>query len=206
MKNRILTSVLAFFAAAGLMLASCTKNDDTTIVPIGTEYYIDDIISVIPDSLQTSFLTQFGTIYEGAVPPKIEGGYMMDPKQRIGTNLEGWPLLVEPNPVKLKFNRQHNGIASMSFYEEVENEIDTVFICGNGTHFTVYFIEDKDFEVGWMRRGVILKGQKTEQGIADLRMAQIVMEVEASGIHIPAPVGSYYIFKDGNGLAENLDW
>lgn len=45
-------------------------------------------------------------------------------------------------------------------------------------------------------------------GIADLRMAQIVLETEdhTNGQHIPSPVGTYYLYKDGDGLAENYDW
>ena len=71
---------------------SCTKNDDNTIALIGTEDYIDDILSLIPDSLQTRFLAEFGSIPEGFTPPKIEGSYVMDPKLRVSSNVDGWPL------------------------------------------------------------------------------------------------------------------
>ncbi len=71
MKRIILGLWLLMFGS--LLLSSCTKNDDNTIALIGTEYYIDDILSVIPDSLQTRFCAAFGNIPEGPVPPKIEG-------------------------------------------------------------------------------------------------------------------------------------
>jgi hypothetical protein len=208
MSNKRLLFGLLLLVIGGWTLSSCTKNDDTTIVAIGTEYYIDDILSVIPDSLQADFMAKFGDIPEGAMPPKIEGGYKIDPKVRIGSNLEGWPLLTEPHPVLLKLKRQHNGVAAINLFEEEENVTDTVFVCGRGTNFAIYFIEEKDYELAWLRRGVIIKGQKTEQGIADLRMAQIVLETEdhTNGQHIPSPVGTYYLYKDGDGLAENYDW
>ena len=113
------------------MMASCTKNDENTIVLIGTEYYIDDILSVIPDTLQTRFLAEFGGIPSGPVPPKVEGGFIVDPKQRVISNVAGWPLqAVEPN-MYLRFNTQHNGIVTLDLNEATETTTDTVFVQGS---------------------------------------------------------------------------
>ena len=38
------------------MLFSCTKNDSSTIILLGTESYVDDILDVIPDSLVNTFV------------------------------------------------------------------------------------------------------------------------------------------------------
>lgn len=200
--------VLGLFVASGMMLSSCTKNDETTIVPIGTEYYIDDILSAVPDSLQTQFFAAFGNVNTGAIPPKIEGSYVMDPKQRMASNMPGWPVnATEPN-VYLRFEKQHNGIVHMDLNETTETVTDTVFVCGSGDNFTVYFVEDKDYELGWMKRGVIMKGKVTDSGLADFRYATIVMATEdySGGQFGLYPTGTYFIYKDGNGLAEKLDW
>ena len=53
MKIKQIILSLGLLVVGSMMLSSCTKNDDNTIALIGTEYYIDDILSVIPDSLQT---------------------------------------------------------------------------------------------------------------------------------------------------------
>lgn len=207
-RKKLAIWVLGFIAAGSMMMASCTKNDETTIVVIGTEYYIDDILSAVPDSLQTQFFADFGSIPSGAIPPKIEGSYVMDPKQRVSSNLDGWPAnTIEPN-VYLRFAKQHNGIVNMDLNETTETVTDTVFICGNGSDFAVYFVEDKDYEIGWMKRGVIMKGKVTADGLADFRYATVVMETEdhSGGQFGLYPVGSYFIYKDGNGLASNLDW
>ena len=91
-------SVLKFVSLAlamfGMLFASCTKNDENTIVLIGEERYIDDILTVIPDTLKPTFDAIFGNIPEGPVPPKIEGSYVVDPKQRVSTNVDYWPLTV----------------------------------------------------------------------------------------------------------------
>ena len=227
-----------FLLLYGIMMASCTKNDNSTIVLIGTEYYmgnyngtkyyIDDIISLIPDSLQAKFMAEFGAIPEGPVPPRLDfdpqdstlkiASYVMDPKQRLGSSIAetDWPLqTIEPN-VYLRFSNQHNGIAKMDLNESTETMTDTVFVQGNGKDFVVYFIEDKAYEMGVsnttyhvkIRRGVLMKGQVASNGLKDFRYATIIMDTEddSHGFIGQYPNGSYFIYKDGNGIAERFDW
>ena len=215
MKKKIIYG-LWLLLAGGLAVTSCTKNDESTIVLIGTEYYIDDIISVIPDSLQSKFFAAFGSIPEGPVPPKIEGSFVMSPKQRVASNVEGWPLqTVEPN-VYLCFSKQHNGIVAMDLNEATETLTDTVFVCGSGNTFAVYFIENKAYEMEVnnhsyhvkMKRGVVMKGQVVDDGLSNFRYATIVLETEddSGGLIEQYAKGSYFIYKDGDGKAARQDW
>ena len=214
-KNRVILG-LWLLMAGGMVLTSCTKNDESTIVLIGTEYYIDDILSVIPDSVQTRFLSEFGTIPEGPVPPKIEGSFVMNPKQRVSSNVDGWPLqAIEPN-VYMRFTGQHNGIVAMDLNEATETMTDTVFVCGSGQNFAVYFIENKAYEMevnghtyhSRMKRGVVMKGEMVEAGLKNFRFATIVMETEddSGGLIGQYDNGSYFIYKDGDGTAESQEW
>lgn len=209
MTRRKLTIIgFSFFALVCFAMPSCTKNDETTIVPIGTEYYIDDILSVIPDTLQNKFFAAFGDVPSGTIPPKVEGSYVVDPKQRVGSNMPGWPVnTIEPN-VYLRFAKQHNGIVAMDFNETTETVTDTVFVCGSGNSFAVYYIETKDYDLGWMKRGVLMKGKVTADGLSDFRYATVVMATEdhSGGQFGLYPNGTYFIYKDGDGLASNLDW
>lgn len=216
MKIKTVILSLWLLVAGSMMLNSCTKNDDNTIVLIGTEYYIDDILSVIPDSLQTRFFAEFGSIPEGPVPPKIEGSYVMGPKQRVSSNVAGWPMqTIEPN-MYLRFTKQHNGIVEMDLNEATETMTDTVFICGNANAFTVYFIEDKAYDVGVtnqsfhvrVKRGIVMKGKVTNDGLSDFRYATILMHTEddSQGLIAQYPDGSYFIYKDGDGIAKNEEW
>ena len=77
-----------------LLLLSCTKNDDTTVILLGEEAYIEKITDVIPDTLQHVFEEYFGTIPSGYIPPNVEGEYIISPKQRIFSNVpeDNWPL------------------------------------------------------------------------------------------------------------------
>ena len=200
----------------GMAFASCTKNDETTIVLIGEEPYIDDILTVIPDTLKPIFDGVFGTIPQGPVPPKIEGSYVVDPKERVSTNVDYWPLsVIEPN-VYLKFSEQHNGVVTMDLNEATEQMTDTVFIMGHNKDFTVYFIENKSYDVPFntqsfhvrVKRGVIMKGTVASNGLSNFKIASIIMEAEddSQGLLGQYEPGSFFIYRDGNGLADNFDW
>ena len=204
---------LIFF---GTMFASCTKNDENTIVLIGEERYIDDILTVIPDTLKPMFDVVFGSIPQGPVPPKIEGSFVVDPKQRVSSNVSVWPLtVIEPN-LYLKFSDQHNGVVAMDLNEATEQLTDTVFVMGHNKDFTVYFVEDKSYDVPFneqsfhvrVKRGVIMKGTMNDYGMANFSIASIIMEAEddSGGLLGQYAPGSFFVYRDGNGLAEYLDW
>lgn len=216
MKNKKCIWCFCLLLVGGLALTSCTKNDDNTIVLIGTEYYIDDILSVIPDSLQTKFFAEFGSIPEGYTPPKIEGSYVMDPKQRVSSNVPVWPLQAHEPNVYMRFSTQHNGIVKMDLNEATETVTDTVFVCGSGNAFAVYFIENKAYEIAinnqtyhaHVKRGMVMKGQETSEGLKDFRYASVIMETEddSNGLIGQYDNGSYFIYRDGDGIARKEDW
>ncbi len=207
MMKRIVVAIwLVVFG--GMVFMSCTKNEENTVALIGTEYYIDDIVSVIPDSLQSKFWNAFGTIPEGPVPPKIEGSYVVEPKTRVASNVSMWPLQIpEPN-MWLRFSDQHNGIVKMDLFETTETITDTVFVCGEGQDFAVYFIENMVSELGKMKRGIVMKGKMTDEGLADFRYATITLSTENSSSSPASQTssGSFFIYKDGDGLAKIEEW
>lgn len=211
--TRICALALIFF---GMVFASCTKNDENTIVLIGEEPYIDDILTVIPDTLKPMFDAVFGSIPQGPVPPKIEGSFVVDPKQRVNSNVATWPLsVIEPN-VYLRFSDQHNGVVAMDLNEATEQLTDTVFVMGRNQDFTIYFVEDKAYDVPFngqsfhvkVKRGVIMKGTMNDRGMANFAIASIIMEAvdDSGGLLGQYPPGSFFVYRDGNGLAETLDW
>ena len=142
----------------------------------------------------------------------------MAPKLRVSSNLTEyeWPLqTVEPN-MYMRFANQHNGIVKMDLNEATETVTDTVFVCGNGSAFAVYFIENKSYEIelggqtyhAKVKRGIVMKGQVIEDGLKDFRYATIIMKSEddSNGLIAQYPQGSYFIYKDGDGLANREVW
>ena len=214
MKNKIVSFILSVVSIA---FVSCTKNDATTIVPIGTESYINEIFSVIPNSTLHDFELAFGSVPQGYIPAKIDGDYTMAPKQRVASNVAGWPLNpINPEPnVSLRFSEQHNGVVRVDLAEASEQTTDTAFVMGTDNAFTVYFVENKNYEVPFagtafhvnMKRGVVLKGNVEDEGIRNLYFAVVIMEVndDSDGLIPQYEPGSYFIYKDGDGMASRLD-
>lgn len=221
-KNNIILG-LGLFLAVGLALGSCTKNDDSTIVPIGAEDYVkplssvvESIFSSVPEATKTKFLQDFGDLPDGPVPPKIEGSFKMSPKQRVATNTDLPVPAIEQPDLLLRFSNQHNELIQLDLNESTENFSDTVFVRGNDNAFAVYFIENKAYEIPMggtvyhvkMERGVIMRGKMTDRGIADFRYATIVMQAEddSNGLIDQYDRGTYFIYKDGDGVVEKYDW
>ncbi len=215
--QKIIGSAVAVLLSA-MLITNCTKNDDTTIVLLGEEQYIENIINVIPDTLIGKFNEQFGGYTSGHIPPNIEGEYIFSPKKRKCSSVDAahWPVsIVEPD-VKIKFIGQHNRMATFIHFEENETQTDTVYVIGKNSNFTVYYQEKKSLDYGWYEikytRGIIYTGRIKDDGIYNLKYASIIMEVDDEslgyGPHEPWPVGTFFIYEDGseNGLAERINW
>ena len=132
------------------------------------------------------FDSYFGGIPEGPVPPRIVGSYVVDPKMRYASNVELWPLSVlEPN-VYLRFSDQNNGTVTMDLAEATEQMTDTVFVMGHHKDFTVYFIENKVYDIPFetqsfhvrVKRGVIMTGTVGLLGLSNFKIASVIMEAE----------------------------
>ena len=157
-----------------LLLLSCTKNDDTTVILLGEEAYIEKITDVIPDTLQHVFEEYFGTIPSGYIPPNVEGEYIISPKQRIFSNVpeDNWPLdIIEPD-INITMSKQHNRECILQLKEATETLTDTVYITGYDNLFTVYYTEEKTLQHSgyehYITRNVIFKGEITDYGIKNL--------------------------------------
>lgn len=189
---------------------SCTKNDESTVILLGTESYVERIVDAIPDTLREVFRAQFGAIPEGYVPPKVEGRFVVAPKQRCSSNVAHWPLgVTEPN-LYLSLTNQHNSVVELNLAEATETFSDTVFIVGHDQLFTIYYEENKtmtfDDSLVVLKRGIIIKGDMSPEGIRDLYFANIVMDVQGPAAQDLVKPGQYFIYKDGDGLARKEDW
>ena len=199
--------ILAFclLVAGSIALSSCIKeNNGETIALIGTEYYVDDILSMIPQPLIQEFESRFGSIPTGSVPDSIEGSYVVDPYTLVATNAFELFSPIEYQNIYMRFSKQHNGIAVLELGEATNHTTDTVYVMGKDRNFTVYGIEEKTTTLNvYVKRGIIICGTLTDAGIDSLRMASIIKEVDGDEGLAP---GYYYIYKDGNGLADTCSW
>lgn len=193
-----------------LGLANCQKAEDgDTIILLGKEKYVIPLENMIPDSLQTVFPSQFGDIPTGYIPPNVEGEYVVSDKQFLYANL--LPLH-DDQEMHLRISNQHNRVANVELYEYGTVSTDTAFIMGSGQYFTLYLTEDRAVEVYGTQcintRCVVISGEKTSEGIRNLRFGNIILDAKDNGNpYITAFLpGMFFIYKDQDGLSENCDW
>lgn len=194
-----------------LMVSSCGKSDpvNQTITLLGTESYIIPISEMIPDSLQETIPSLFGGFHEGFYPPNIEGEYTIN-KEFCHSNFI--VDLSDSQDMHLRITNQHNRVASVDFYEGFTVHCDTAFIMGSGSSFTLYFEEDRNMSFEdyhpYSKRGVVIKGEKTTEGIRNLQYGNVILDAQNGGTpYLGLFVkGWYFIYKDRDGMACNDNW
>lgn len=206
MKRKGIIFGFLLMMTSSIILSSCIKeNNGETIALIGDEYYIRDILKVIPDSLQNKFEALLD-MPQGAVPDSLGDScsYVVSPNMLVSTNLWNMSSPIAQPDVYMRFSKQHNGIVVMELAETTMQKTDTAYVMGNNNDFTVYYIEEKTLDLGiTVKRGVIMCGKLTSNGLSDFRMVFVVLEAE--GEQAPRP-GSYYYYEDRDGLAERCEW
>ena len=205
------TAYLICITGMLLGLANCQKTveDGESVILLGKESYVVSLAEMIPDTLQIVFPSHFGNMPEGYIPPNIEGEYVISRKQFCYANLIP---LHDDQDMHLRITNQHNRVANVEFYEYGTVCTDTAYIMGSGQKFTLYLTEDRETEFFGAHctnsRCVIISGEKTDEGIKDLRFGNIILESkENDDPYISAFIpGMYFIYKDEDGLSENCDW
>lgn len=209
---------------------SCTKNDETTMILLGEEEYISDYSDVIPhfiertdtilqthdfylDSVEEIMCDILGTptMPEGYIPADVEGNYIVSPKKRIKSNYAYWPHSVTEPDFEFSFSSQHNGICGY-YIDESGNQhsIDTIYVRGYRKNFTAYFIEEKTVQqqefYAYIKRAVLVAGNICDDGIKNMCYFTVVLDASnnSEGAIGYLPKGTYFIYKDGNGLAERI--
>ena len=211
MKTIIKTTAILLCAAMMLGMAQCQKStyEDETIILLGQENYVISLNDLIPDTLRTTFPSHFGGIPEGYIPPNIEGEYRIGNKQLCYANLVP---IHDTMDVHIRITKQHNRVACIDLYEYGTVNTDTAYIMGSGPEFTLYFTEEKETEIlGSLcqyKRIVIVAGEKTDQGIKNLRYGTVILESEESGnpyVSALSP-GMYFIYRDDDDFSELSNW
>ncbi len=212
------------------LIFSCTKNDETTIVFLGEEEYISDYSEVIPSFIaRTDTALQTHDFYldsvekvmcnilekpnmpEGYIPADIEGNYTVSPKTRVKSNYAFWPLSVTEPDFEFSFSSQHNGICGY-YIDEAGNQhsIDTVFVRGYNKGVTAYFIEEKTVQQQsyntYIKRAVLVAGTICDEGIENMCYFTVVLDAkdDSQGAIDNLPIGTYFIYKDGDSLAQRI--
>lgn len=157
MKRNLLFVSLAF---VGMIVgfASCTSNDDTTIVYPGSENYfktLEELVGV--DSVQDPSTGMFVPVFKaltsnvftdydkniGIFPPNIEGSFKMPTNVLKYSTDPADQVVIDINQGtrSFAFKNQHNRIASYSASKGgSSDEVDTIYIMGQENKFATWFV------------------------------------------------------------------
>ncbi len=233
MKRKRIIFGLCFLMTIGFISSSCTKvsSNGKTFVPIGEEMIdVEELFSQVKPSFD-EVRNKMGIVnqqnatsscYEDLIPPKLDGSYVMNQTMLVESNMENTQIPAFMSDVTMSFMGQHNSIATIEFTESsITQKTDPVYIIGNDNGFTAYFIENKEYDQAYngqtyhvkIKRGIIMCGSVTAAGLsgvsdghAKFRYASIILNWEndpAFGLPQFEP-GTYFIYEEGDGLAEKL--
>lgn len=204
-----LTFILCVIALLyGLTGCQKDKGNGEDIILLGKELYVVPLDNFLPDSLKSVFPFHFGEMPHGYIPPNIEGEYVISKKQFCHSNFID---LSDTLDMHLRITYQHNRVACVELHEGSIVCTDTAFVMGSGNRFTLYMIEKRNMSFygnHLITRCVVIAGEKTEQGIKNLRFGSIILlavcdENAFIGSYKP---GWYFVYRDKDGLAENCNW
>jgi len=196
---------IIFWLCLSLFMGSCLQDGDNTIV-LNEKNPLD---AVIPNETRFA-MEEHMPIYNGNTPPIIEGVFVSSPMQVVYSSSGGY----EPGRITvdffLKFSNQDR-IANTVFYEAKEKNISTegssdVTILGSDDNFTAYFTTSGQSYGITTKRATIISGTISGKGIENFYYAFVMLEKGNDPENKLIEVGTYRIFKDGDGIAEETTW
>lgn len=201
--RRFRWSLLALpMLCATLMLTACGGDDDE-----GSGG--NDINSVIPADIRNK-MKNYITFYEGNNPPNVEGTYLASPYVSVYDSSDGYEagsLFVDSY---FEFYNQNSNDNTLYFRKKSADGITQMngkaHIQGNGNNFTIYLISTGTDSGISLKEVTVVSGTKTASGIKNLHYAFVVTEKGNDPEETLVPVGTFRVFKDKDGLAENTTW
>ena len=188
--------------AFGIMLGSCTKvsSNGETIVPIGEEYFdVEELfLDVKPSFDEVKRIMGIGD--EDLIPPKLDSIYNVNRLRLVGSNYEEAPDFI--SDIEIRFDCQHNSIVNIEFSESsISQKTDSVYVIGNRDAFAIYFVDERSYLVMnyhvRLKRGIIMCGSVTQEGLSNFRIAYIFInwEDDSHGFLHPYNPGTYMVYE-----------
>lgn len=218
----LIISVLLFSAVLLIGFDSCKKKEDPKPTPTPVDpwspYPVDGELpeSVLPAEL-VDVISESFTIYSGENPVKVEGQFVSSPHVLMVNTVDPeyhYPdSLIFYNDRYLCFERTGNGLVNFygkqwddelgKYYEEVYRDLNSV---GEDDNFTCYFLTEGYPNGMYALQSTIFSGKWNESygGLKDFQVAVILLET--SGNPNLAPVNSYRVLGDYDGLAQDTNW
>lgn len=218
--TKSITMRIGFTMLAVLMMFgfnSCKKSDkssgDDNQVIIWSPDPVNGEIpnEVLPEELHSQVCEYF-TLFSGDNPVQVDGQFVSKPHRLLYTTVENDTVEIY-NDRYICFVVNHNGGVDFygkqwddqyqKYYEEVFRDLKRV---GEGDNFTCYYLTEAYPDGLYALQSTIFSGKWNQSygGLKDFQVAVVLLET--SGNPNLAPVNSFRILGDGDGLAADTAW
>lgn len=171
--------------------------------------------NVVPEDIQEK-MSDYMPIYPGVNPPNVEGTYYIDPFETVfcedyKTSWESYYPGYIISSYYCSFMNQDNERNTLDFMDQSTsgNSSDVgngAFISGSGNNFTAFFNTVGEALGIYNRTALVISGTKTDEGIADLYYAFVMVEKGDDPNDELMDEGIFRVFRDQDGLSVNTSW
>ena len=219
-KNFRILSLIVSVLAIALIVVSCKKKTDDPEEPTPTpkpHWYSPEPgengtvpLSVLPEILYDS-VTQYFTINTGTNPPAVEGQFVSSPHGLIHSTVPNDTMQIY-NDRYIAFY-EHDTLVDFygkqwdDDYNKYYNEtFRGIYLLGSGENFSCYYLTEGYPNGMYAKQATIFSGTWDESlgGLGDFQVA--VLLLETSGNTHLAPVNSFRVLGDIDGLARDTTW
>ena len=204
---------------SGLMLmnVSCKKKKKTVEDPNWTNSYPTPgsggtlPASILPASLVDS-VTAYFNIYTGESPVVFMGEFVSHPHILLKSTIPGESAGTQFSDRYIAFDRHGDKIDF--FGKQWSNDDDeyivetnrNLYVIGTGENFSCYYLTEGYPNGMYAKFSTIFSGKwnASYNGLKDFQVAVIMLET-SDNPHL-APVGSFRVLGDGDGLAQDTAW
>lgn len=197
---------LIFSALCSLILTGCLRNSTSTVA-LPEIIIVEDVPDdVIPAAIRDEFESHM-TVYEGKLPPVIEGQYLLKDYLLKYTSDGQYEVGHQFADRYIAFLGQIAGQCRFAGKQaKTVGKADKVYISGIGNDFTAYYVAENNGEDGSQSTmSTLVSGTITNAGIRNCQYAFIMIDKYDPNEKMMA-VNDYRIFYDADGLAERYEW
>lgn len=166
--------------------------------------------SVLPDELANE-ISQYMNIYQGEYAPVFDGLFVASPYilfystigEQINTVYNDRYIAFFRHGDRVDFFGKQWDDSYNAYYEEAYRNL---YIIGSGNNFTIYFITEGYPNGMYAKQSTIFSGtwDAANNAINDFKV--VVILLETSGNPNLAPVNTYRVIGDGDGVSEYNPW
>lgn len=190
-------------------------NRDQTITNVikvtGGSYEEDNRIEdVVPGDIVDK-LKPYIPIYRGVNPPNVEGAYRMEPMTAVYCEDGGFDPgdIVKTEDIRLYSQNKVNNTINLEQFtiDDTNYKLgEGAFISGYGNYFTIFFNTiGKSHNIS-TKTALVISGEKTSNGIKDLKYAFIMVEKGADPQGLLMKEGVFRVFEDGDYISSPITW